>query len=371
MTPDAIDTVVVGGSQSGLATGYHLRRRGIEHVILDENDEVGAAWRDRWDSLRLFTPGRYDGLPGMPFPGPPWSFPGKDDMADYLADYAARFDLPVRTGARVDRVAAEDGRYVVEWGGRRLRAGNVVVATGAFHHPRVPGLAGGLADDIVQLHSSDYRRPSQLREGGVVVVGAGSSGAEIALELSDSHQVWLSGRDPGQEPTRPGSRTDRLVLPVMWFMATRVLSVANPLGRKVRDHFLDPPRGVPRGRVTRRALRAAGVDWVARTTGTAGGRPRLEDGRVLDVANVIWCTGFAADYRWVDLPVFGDHGFPLHDRGVVDAQPGLHFVGLPFQRSLSSSLVGGVGRDAAHVAGHIAGRRSAGGATAPAARRAS
>jgi putative flavoprotein involved in K+ transport len=371
MERDSFGTVVVGGGQAGLATGYHLRRRGVDHVILDENTEIGAAWRNRWDSLRLFTPGRYSGLPGMPFPASSWSFPGKDDVADYLAEYAARFDLPVRRGVAVDRVAEDAGRYVVESGDRRLWADNVVVATGAFHHPRVPELAAGLAADLVQLHSSEYRRPSQLREGGVLVVGAGSSGAEIALELAASHQVWLSGRDPGQEPTRPGSRADRVLLPLMWFMASRVIDVANPLGRKVRDHFLSPPRGIPRGRVRPKDLRAAGVTWVPRTAGTADGAPVLEDGRALDVANVVWCTGFVADYGWIDLPVLGEHGYPVHERGVVDGHPGLYFVGLPFQRTLSSVLVGGVGRDADHIAGHIASRPPSGSAVGRAVSRAS
>jgi putative flavoprotein involved in K+ transport len=289
---DTFGAVVVGGGQAGLATGYHLRRRGIDHVILDANDDIGAAWRNRWDSLRLFTPGRYSGLPGMPYPGPARSFPGKDDLADYLADYAARFDLPVRTGVAVDRVAADGGGFLVASGGERLWAHNVVVATGAFHHPRVPALARGLGEDIVQLHSSEYRRPAQLREGDVLVVGAGSSGSEIALELAERHQVWLSGRDPGQEPTRPGSRADRVLTPLMWFMASRVIDVANPLGRKVRDHFLSPPRGIPRGRVRPKDLRAAGVTWVPRTTATADGARCWRTGRCW--TSPTWCGARAS-----------------------------------------------------------------------------
>jgi putative flavoprotein involved in K+ transport len=356
---ESIDTVVIGGGQAGLATGYHLNRLGLDHVILDENDVAGAAWRNRWDSLRLFTPGRYSSLPGMPYPGPAWSFPGKDDVADYLAAYAARFELPIRTGVTVNRVAADDGRYIVETGAGRTWANNVVVATGGFHHPRVPDFADTLDHDIFQIHSSDYQRPSQLRDGGVLVVGAGSSGGEIALELSERHRVWLSGRDPGQEPTRPGSAADRLLIPIIWFMASRVINVHNPLGRKVRDRFLHPPRGIPRGRVNRHDLKAAGIEWVARTTGAYDGHPQLEDGRVLEVANVIWCTGFAADYGWIDLAVFGDFGYPIHENGVVESQPGLYFMGLLFQRTLSSALIGGVGRDAEYIARHIRDRRPA------------
>ena len=362
LTPQAIDTVVIGAGQSGLASGHHLQRLGIEHVILDENDRVGAAWRNRWDSLRLFTPNKYSGLPGSAPPGSPRSIPHKDDVADYLAHYVTEFDLPVRTGVTVDRVGATEGRFLVEGHTAdgddvRIRAGQVVVATGAFHTPRVPALASDLDGGIVQLHSSDYRRPSQVPDGDVLVVGAGSSGAEIALELSASHHVTLSGRDPGQEPTTPGSKPDRLVTPIMWLMAHRVIDVRNPLGRTVRERFLHPPRGIPRGRVRRSQLRAAGVDWVGRTTGVLDGRPQLEDGTALDVAAVIWCTGYSVDFGWIDLPVFGHDGYPDHVRGVVESQPGLYFVGLPFQTSLSSALIGGVGRDAEHVARHIERRR--------------
>lgn len=351
--PDAVDTVVIGAGQSGLAVGYHLAQRGVEFVILDANDEIGASWRNRWDSLRLFTPSHYSSLPGMPFPAPRWSIPHKDDVADYLAGYASTFELPVRSGVAVNGVEAFEDHYAADTTSGRILARNVVVATGAFHYPHLPEFADRLDHAIVQLHSSDYRRPSQVPDGDVLVVGAGSSGAEIAVELSAEHRVWLSGRDPGQEPTTPGSKPDRLVTPIMWFLANRVIDVRNPLGRRVRDHFLDPPRGIPRGRVTRRALGAAGIDWVARTTGVDDGRPSLDDGTVLDVRTVVWCTGFHADFGWIQLPVFGDDGYPIHARGVVEAQPGLYFMGLPFQTTLSSALIGGVGRDAAHIALHV------------------
>ena len=351
--PDTVDSAVIGAGQSGLATGYHLTQRGVDVVILDANDEIGASWRRRWDSLRLFTPSHYSSLPGMPFPAPRWSIPHKDDVADYLADYASAFELPVHTGVAVDRVEGFEDRYVVHTSSGRIVACNVVVATGAFHHPRVPEFARSLDRSIVQFHSSEYRRPSQIPDGDVLVVGAGSSGAEIAIELSAEHRVWLSGRDPGQEPTRPGSKPDRLVTPIMWFLANQVIDVRNPLGRRVRDRFLDPPRGIPRGRITKRMIAAAGIDWVGRTAGVRDGFPVLDDGTVFDVRSVVWCTGFRADFGWIHLPVFGDDGFPIHARGVVESQPGLYFMGLPFQTTLSSALIGGVGSDAAHIARHI------------------
>jgi putative flavoprotein involved in K+ transport len=351
-------TIIIGGGQAGLATGYELATRGLPFVILDAYDRIGDAWRTRWDSLRLFTPARYDSLPGMSFPAPDLSYPTKDETADYLEAYAANFDLPVRSGVRVDRLYKEGDRFVVTAGDLRLEADNVVVAAGAYHAPRVPEYAPELDPAIVQLHSSQYRNPSQLREGGALVVGAGNSGAEIAIELSRHRRTWLSGRDTGQEPTRAGSLPDRLLAPIMWFLATQVTNVRTPIGRKVRDRFLDPPRGIPLGRIRRKDILAAGVERVPRVMGIRDGYPALEDGRILDVSNVIWCTGFVPDFSWIDLPILGENGFPVHDRGVVESQPGLYFMGLLFLNTLSSALVGGVGRDAGQIARHIMMTRS-------------
>ena len=354
-----VQTIVVGGGQAGLATSYHLKRLRLDHVILDENERVGAAWRNRWKSLRLFTPGRYDGLPGMPYPGPSESYPDKDEIADYLETYAARFELPVKKGAKVSRISTAGDRYLVATENSLFRAENVVVATGAFHHPRTPAFAESLDPNIVQIHSSDYRDPSQVAAGPVLVVGSGQSGAEIALDMAREHEVWLSGIDRGEEPGRPGSITDRLVTPIMVFAATKVINVANPIGRKVRDHFLYPPRGIPRAGGTRKRVLDAGIKWVGRTAGARDGRPELEDGRVLDVATVIWCTGFVPDYRWIELPIFDSYGFPVHARGVVETHPGLYFMGLLFQRTLSSALLMGMGKDAEYVATHIRDRQGA------------
>lgn len=363
-----VETMVIGGSQSGLAVGYQLMQQDRPFVILEAHDRVGDTWRSRWDSLRLFTTASYDGLPGMPFPGPRSSYPTKDETADYLDTYAERFHLPVITGMKVDRLTRGAQAFkAAAAGGRTLHADNVVVATGAYHTPRVPEFAHRLAPHILQLHSSAYRNPSQLRDGGVLVVGAGNSGAEIALDVARHHPTWLSGRDTGHEPTRTGSLPDRLLQPLMWLVATRVLTVTTPIGRTVRDHFFDPPRGIPLGRVRHKGIIAAGIERVPRTAGARDGRPLLDDGRILDVANVLWCTGFVPDLSWIDMPLASHHGYPVQERGVVSTQPGLYFVGLPFLHSLSSVLLGGVGRDAVHVARHIAARADdATTATAPA-----
>ena len=350
--------MIIGGGQAGLSTGYHLAKRGLPFVILDANERIGDAWRRRWDSLRLFTPARYDGLPGWPFPAPAWSFPTKDEVADYLEAYAARFDLPVRTGIHVDGLSREAGRYVVVAGDRRFEADQVVVASGAYQRPRVPAFAPDLDPSIVQLHSSEYRDPSQLRDGGVLVVGAGNSGAEIALEVSRGHRTWLSGRHPGHEPFRPGSRWDRLLTPVIWSMFSHVLTVRTPVGRMVRHKVRC--RGIPLARVRPKDITAAGIERVPRTVGVRGGLPVLDDGRDLEVTNVIWCTGFAPDFTWIDLPVSrrrrSPGARPRHRR--IRARPVLR--GAVFLYALASSLVGGVGRDAEHIVEHIASSRQNG-----------
>jgi putative flavoprotein involved in K+ transport len=354
------EVVVIGGGQAGLATGYHLRRRGVQFVILDAGDQVGDSWRKRWDGLRLFTSGRYNGLPGMPFPGPRRSVPTKDEVADYLAAYAARFDLPIRLRTRAEGVSrrADGNGFVVVAGGKAMDADQVIVASGAFHVPRVPEFARELDPAILQLHSSEYRRPSQLRAGPVLVVGAGNSGAELALDVSGSHPTTLAGPDRGQFPVSPDGFVGRALDPLIWYGANHILTIHNPIGRKVRSVARYQGHPVERARPDR--LRAAGVERrLGRIVGVRDGRPLLEDGQIVDAANVIWATGFRRDYSWIDLPILRDDGWPDEVEGTVAGAPGLYFVGLPFQRAIVSSLLGGVGRDAADIVDRVIARASA------------
>jgi putative flavoprotein involved in K+ transport len=354
--PAHLETVIIGGGQAGLSVGHHLIGRGRPFLILDANQRVGDAWRNRWDSLRLFTPARYDGLAGMAFPAPAHSFPSKDQVADYLEAYAAHFDLPVRTGVRVDRLSRDDGRFVVAAGDRSWEADNVVVAMSTFQVPRVPAFASDFDPGVVQLHAGDYRNPSQLQEGGVLVVGAGNSGAEIALEVAGRHPTWLAGRESGHVPFRIEGAAARFVfLPLLFrVIGHRVLTVDTPIGRKLRPRLV--AHAAPLVRVRPRDLAAAGVRRVPRVVGVRDGHPLLADQRVLEAANVIWCTGFGPDFSWIDLPIFGvDQNEPLHHRGVVTNQPGLYFVGLYFLYAMSSAFLPGVDRDADHVVHAIMG----------------
>ena len=352
---EQFETIVIGAGQAGLAVGYHLAQRDRPFVILEAAERVGDNWRRRFDSLRLFTPARYDALPGCELPLDGWAFPTKDELADYLESYAGRFELPVVTGVAVDSLLHDGERYIVRAGPHRFEAHNVVVASGTFNEPIVPQFAPELDPSILQLHSDEYRNPTQLREGPVLVVGCSHSGADIALEVAAHHPTVLSGRVHGEVPFALEGRVARVVLPVLWFMWNRVLTMNTPIGRRVRPKVR--AGGGPLLRVKRAHLAAAGVERTdARVGGVRDGRPLLDDGRVLAVANVIWCTGFGKDVSWIELPVTGEDGWPEQERGVVEAHPGLYFLGLPFLHAFASMLVGGAGRDAERVAAHIAAR---------------
>jgi len=358
--PERIDTVIIGAGQAGLSTGYHLARLGRRFVILESNERIGDTWRKRWDSLRLFTPARFDGLDGMPFPAPKHSFPTKDEMADFLEAYALHFGMPVHTGVRVDHVWREGGRFMVQAGESLIEAENVVIAMASYQTARVPEFASALDSKIVQLHSREYRNLAQLRAGGVLLVGAGNSGAEIAVEIRrGGHATYVSGRVTGQVPFRMDGRAARLGLAPFVFRVVfhRVLTVDTPMGRSARRKMLS--MGTPLIRTKESDLAVAGVTRVPRVVGAQDGLPLLADGRTLDVANIIWCTGYSPGLSWIDLPIFDASGEPRHERGIVVEQPGMYFVGQHFQYAMSSTMIHGVGRDAERVARAIAARRSA------------
>ncbi|HST09219.1 MAG TPA: NAD(P)-binding domain-containing protein [Terriglobales bacterium] len=352
---ERVSTLVIGGGQAGLAMGYQLAKRNLSFRILDAHPRVGDAWRNRWDSLRLFTPARYVGLPGFPFPANGDAFPTKDDIADYLESYAKRFQLPVQKGIRVEKVSKKDGRFVVEASDRRWEADQVVVAMANYQLPRIPAFAQDLDPDIVQLHSHNYRNPSQLRPGSTLIVGVGNSGADIAIEVSKTHPTWMSGKESGHVPFRIETFLGRNILfRLVRFIGHHVLSLGTPIGRKVRPKLL--LRASPLVRVKPKDLSDAGVERVARVVGARNGRPSLADNRTLEIANVIWCTGYEPGFSWIDLPVVGADGKLMHERGVVHRVPGLYFLGLHFLYAMSSATLVGVGRDAEYIAKAIAGR---------------
>jgi putative flavoprotein involved in K+ transport len=358
---------VIGGGQAGLSVGHDLQQRGVEFLILDANARIGDPWRHRWDSLRLFTPAKFDGLAGLPFPADPNYFPTKDEMAEYLEAYAAHFALPVRTSTRVTRLSKSDQGFLVETTGGSFAASEVVVAMASYQAPVTPAFAAQLDPRIRQIQSRDYKNPGQLADGDVLVVGAGNSGAEIALDVvGGGRRIWLSGRDTGQVPFRIGGLAARLVLLRLLLRGIfhHLLTVDTPFGRRVRTGARHG--AAPLIRTRRNELTKAGIERVPRVSGVSVGLPTLADGRTLEtVRNVIWCTGYHPGFSWIDMPIFEDDGDPRHERGLVPEVPGLYFVGLHFLYALSSTMIHGVARDAARIGAAIAARHIVSAASAP------
>lgn len=341
---DALDVLVIGAGQAGLAIAYHLRRAGLRFLVVDAAPEVGASWRNRWDSLRLFTPAQYDGLPGLAFPAPADTYPTRAQVADYLHAYAARFELPLLLSTGVTRLERAGDRFAVHTTRGVLHARQVVVATGPFQAPVVPALSAGLGTNVTQLHSAEYRNPAGIRPGPVVVVGAGNSGRQIALELAASHNVTLAvGTEALQLPQRLLGRD------LFWWL-TRLGAITKTedsrLARRMRARG-DLVIGSPT-----RDLRAAGVHIRPRVTAASEAGLTFADHSRARPATVIWSTGFRPDYSWIDIPgVVTTHGVQ-HERGLTRV-PGLAFLGLPWQHTRGSALLGFVKDDAEWLAGHI------------------
>ncbi|WP_231441045.1 flavin-containing monooxygenase [Brevibacterium zhoupengii] len=350
---EQLDIIVIGAGQSGLAVGYHLRNTSARLAILDAHERIGDTWRNRWESLRLFTPGRFSALPGSPSPAGRSGFAGKDEIAAYLEDYASRFNLPVRTGVVVSRVAAVAGGFEVSTDAGDLYARSVVCAAGHNAVPQVPKFSRNLHESISQMHSADYRGPGSIGEGTVLVVGAGTSGAEIALELSADHTVLLAGRSTPHIP----DALFRYAGGLYWLIVQRLLTTATMPGRRVAAVF--GRRGAPLIRISMAQVAAAGVRRLPRITHAVGGAPATDEETVPSVDTVIWATGFRPDLSWLPQLEVDDIGIPVTRRGVVSDIPGLYFMGMPFQYSLTSGLLGGAGRDAAYIVDRIFERASA------------
>jgi putative flavoprotein involved in K+ transport len=364
------DVIVIGAGQTGLAAAYELAKRGIEFVALEASPRVGDVWRRRYDSLLLYSPARGNDLPGHRFPLPANAFPTGRQMGDYLEAYAAHHRLPVRAGVRVDRLSVGvgdgDGSFNVMTPDVTYLASQVIVATGAFQRPRVPDFADQLDPGIRQLHAADYHSVNQLADGPVLVVGVGHSGADLAHEIARAgHHTILSGRAHGELPFPIDSwRGRHIAWPLMRFVGGTVLTLGTPIGRRMAPGVR--AGGGPLLRIRRAELRAAGVDLrEERTVGSTDGRPVLSDGTVLDVANVLWCTGFRPDYSWIEPSITDESGWPVQYRGVVDAVPGLYVMGIPFLFGFTSMLVAGAARDARYIVervAELASERSAGAA---------
>jgi putative flavoprotein involved in K+ transport len=338
------DVVVVGAGQAGLAMGYHVAQRGLRFTILERADSIGSAWRERWESLTLFTPRRYDSLPGLPFPGDPDGYPTRDEVIDYLERYAETFDLSIELETKAARLTQRDGTFVLETTRGTFTADQVVVATGPFQTPFVPELAQKLAPQVFQVHSTRYRRPQQIPAGTVLVVGGGNTGFQIAKELAANQRVYLSiGSRQTPLPQRFLGRDL-----FWWLTKTRLLekTVESRLGQRLQR------RETLIGSSPREVERRYGVELKPRVVDASGRTVGLADGNELQVDAVIWATGYRPDHTWIDLPVFNSDRCLRHRRGVTDV-PGLCFLGLTWQHTRGSALLGWVKDDAEFLADRI------------------
>jgi putative flavoprotein involved in K+ transport len=342
------NTIIIGAGQAGLAAGYHLLKAGEDFVIIDGAENIGDSWRKRWDSLRLFTPSQYDGLPGFAFPVSRNMMPEKDEVADYIEKYAKKFKLPVSMGEKVNYLTASQTGFEITTEKGVLKCDKVIVATGTNQQPRIPGFAKDLDENIKQIHSSQYINPDSLPKGSVLVVGAGASGVEIAIELAKSRHTLISGHPTFHIPDPVFRYAGRLY----WWFANNILTVKTPIGRKAKESILKG--GGPLINVYVKDLVAAGVEQVPRVAGIENGQPKLEDGSIVKVSSIVWATGFKPDFSWIGLDVTDEkNGWPVTKRGVSTKVKGMYFMGMLFQYGLTSGLIGGVGRDAAFIVKHI------------------
>ncbi|HEY2176370.1 MAG TPA: NAD(P)/FAD-dependent oxidoreductase [Mycobacteriales bacterium] len=343
------DVVVVGGGQAGLAIGYYLAQQGCDFLIVEREPDVAAAWRDRWESLTLFTPRAYDSLPGLEFPGEPDGYPTRDEVVAYLRAYAADFDLPVRLGTPAKSVSRDGDQFAIELDGGRITAKQVVIATGPFQEPRIPAFADGLAPAVVQMHSAGYRRPADLPAGRTLIVGGGNTGYQIAHELAATRETHIAiGTRQAALPQRLFGRD------LFWFLTKTGLiykSVDSRLGRRMsqKETLVGP---LPK------VAKRLGVVAHGRATDASGRTVTFADGSQIDVDGVVWATGFRYDHSWIDLPITGGDGRIKHHRGVTEI-PGLYTLGLQWQHTRGSALLGFVKDDAAFIAQRIAADASA------------
>ena len=347
MKKEHFNSVIIGAGQAGLASAYYLRKINDDFIVLDEGNQVGDSWRQRWDSLKLFTPSQHDGLPGFPFPAKRGSLPTKEEVADYLLNYVEKFTLPVQSDTKaLELFKTSDGYEIVSSKGK-VYAKNVIVATGTNPIAYIPAFASDLDKNIIQIHSSEYKNPQLFPASDTLVVGAGTSGVEIAIELSESRPTMLSGKATPHVPDFILRYFGRLY----WWFAHNIVTTRTPVGRKARPIIINS--GAPLISVSMKNVNEAKVEHLPRLKGVEQGLPLLDDGRILPITSIVWATGYKPEFSWIKFDVTDKNGWPKTYRGISEKSKGLYFVGMIFQFGLTSGLIGGVGRDAAFVVKHL------------------
>jgi putative flavoprotein involved in K+ transport len=336
------DVIVIGAGQAGLSMGYYLKKGNSSFLILDNNERIGDVWRKRYDSLVLFTPRSFSSLHGLTLEGDPNRFPTKNEIADYLERYANTFDLPIKFNTEVKRITKHDKTFMIHTQNSILKAKKVVVATGAFHTPNIPSLSKEVSKEVVQLHSSQYKDPSQLNEGAVLVVGGGNSGTQIAVELSLSHNTYLSVGHPIH--FLPLTFFNKSIF--WWFDMMGILKFSSTsfVGRRIQKQG-DPIFGYE----LKEKMKKNKVKLNGRTVSIQNNIVTFDDLTSLKINNIIWATGFTPNYSWIDIPNLVKLNSKVHHKRGVTNIEGLYFLGLPWQHRRGSALLFGVGDDAKYL----------------------
>ncbi|NUU75382.1 flavin-containing monooxygenase [Paenibacillus xylanilyticus] len=340
------DVIVIGAGQAGLAASYFLKNRNLRFLLIDKSNRIGESWRQRYDSLTLFTPRSYSSLPGLPLEGDPNGYATKDEISTYLEKYATTFTLPIQLSTEVISLEAAEQSFDINTTKGMLKATNVIVSTGPFQSPYIPLATDQFHESVFQIHTSAYSHPKRLNKGTVIVIGAGNSGAQIAVELAKERDVFLS----------VGRPLHFMPLQVMgtsifsWFRRLGIMNVSaeSKLGKFIQKKA-DPIFGID----LKKMIRNKKIKLVPRAVQVMDRHVQFEDGSKLQVDNVIWATGFRTDYTWIkEKTLFNEKGGVRHQRGVSDVQ-GLFFLGIPWQSSRGSALIGGVGADAEYIVSQI------------------
>lgn len=339
-------TIVIGAGQAGLAMGYYLKQSNERFLIIDKGQELGEVWKNRYDSLQLFTPRMYSSLPGLVLDGEQHGFPSKDEIANYLKRYADKFALPVTLNTQVQSVTRNEVGFFVETTKGEFYALNVVVATGPFQTKRIPAFSSSLSEDVLQLHSSEYENPGQLKQGNVLVVGGGNSGAQIAVELSERRETYLAvGKKPSHFPLTIGGMSVFWWFDKLGILKVRNTSIIGKLLQKKGDPLF--------GSELKSVVKNLSVTLKGRVVNGKNDQIIFDDSTILEINNIIWATGFQQNYEWLQVDgVFDQQNKIIHNRGISPVK-GLYLLGLPWQSRRGSSLLQGVGYDAKHIIEHM------------------